>query len=223
MGKSNVGFLLGVALLGAAAIFLSCAHRTVPPPSGKITYREEGIASWYGSKFHGRKTSSGERYNMHGVSAAHRTLPLGTIVRVTHVKSGRQIVVRINDRGPFVEGRIIDLSYGAARRLGMVNEGVAPVVVEAFASLPGVPALAAVPGPFAFSIQVGSFLVRENAEKLRDLLGGRFGEVTITTFEDNSGTYHRVRIGSFATEEAALRTASDLRREGHSCFIVREG
>ncbi len=156
---------------------------------------------------------------MYGISAAHRTLPLGTIARVTHVGSGRQVVVRINDRGPFVEGRIIDLSYGAARKLGMVREGVAPVVVETFAGQAGVPA----PRPVAaFFIQLGSFADRENAERLRTALGNDFGAVTISAFTDNRRTYHRVRIGSFPTEQKALDAARTLEARGYSYFVVRE-
>ncbi len=91
---------------------------------------QEGLASWYGKKFHGRTTASGERYDMHALTAAHRTLPFGTRVRVTNLANGRRVVVRINDRGPFIRGRIIDLSYAAARQVGMVQAGVARVRVE---------------------------------------------------------------------------------------------
>jgi rare lipoprotein A len=95
-----------------------------------------GIASYYGGKFHGRKTANGERFDMNALTAAHKTLPLGTKVRVTHVKTGRSVVVRINDRGPFVKGRVIDLSRRAARELGMIQRGVAKVRVEVI-SRPG--------------------------------------------------------------------------------------
>ena len=91
---------------------------------------EEGTASWYGKKYHGRRTSSGERYDMHAMTAAHRDLPFGTVVRVTNLRNGKNVRVTINDRGPFVEGRIIDLSYAAAKKLDMVRDGVVPVRVE---------------------------------------------------------------------------------------------
>ena len=90
-------------------------------------YHETGIASWYGPGFHGNRTANGEIYDMNGISAAHKTLPFGTIVRVVDLETGRSIVVRINDRGPFIEGRIIDLSKGAAEKLGMIQRGVIPV------------------------------------------------------------------------------------------------
>lgn len=96
-------------------------------PFGKPGYTEIGLASWYGKPYHGRKTSSGERYDMHEMTAAHRTLPFGTWVEVTALATGRDVRVRINDRGPFVKGRIIDLSYAAAKKLRMVKEGVVEV------------------------------------------------------------------------------------------------
>ena len=105
-----------------------------------VGYKEAGLASWYGKKFHGRKTSNGERYNMYAVSAAHKSLPIPTFVKVTNQENGKTLIVRVNDRGPFHEGRIIDLSYAAALKLGVVEHGTARVVVEALtASLEGKP------------------------------------------------------------------------------------
>ncbi|MBA3661506.1 MAG: septal ring lytic transglycosylase RlpA family protein [Gammaproteobacteria bacterium] len=94
-------------------------------------YEEKGFASWYGRDFHRKKTSSGERFNMYKLTAAHKTLPLPTKVQVTNLKNGKKIVVTVNDRGPFISNRLIDLSYGAAKQLGMVGQGVAPVTVKA--------------------------------------------------------------------------------------------
>jgi rare lipoprotein A len=112
---------------------LACGGRRAPetkpsaPPEG--TLFERGVASWYGSKFHGRRTASGERYDMHELTAAHPSLPFGTMVEVVDTASGRSVVVRINDRGPFVKGRVIDLSHAAAKRLGMIEAGLARVEV----------------------------------------------------------------------------------------------
>lgn len=94
-------------------------------------FRETGIASWYGGKFHGRRTANGEVYNMYAMTAAHKTLPMGTILRVKSLTNGRKITVRINDRGPFIRGRVIDLSYAAARELGMIRDGVKKVRITA--------------------------------------------------------------------------------------------
>jgi rare lipoprotein A len=111
---------------------LSCGPRRLPskdaaPAAG---WDEEGIASWYGKKFHGRRTANGERYDMYGISAAHKTLPFGSVVLVRNMNNGRELKVRINDRGPFVRGRIIDLSYGAARKLDMIRDGIVPVRIR---------------------------------------------------------------------------------------------
>ena len=206
-----------VAAIAVTSFAWSCSPRTYRPPTQNVIAREEGIASWYGRKFHGRKTANGERYNMYGISAAHRTLPLGTIVRVTHVRNGRKLTVRINDRGPFVDDRIIDLSYGAAKRLGMVKEGVAPVIVDVYGgaetgALPG--------GETTFSIQVGSFLIRDNAERLGTDLRQRFKNVSVATFENNRNTWYQVRVGRFPSREAAGGTAAKLQTEGLHALVV---
>jgi len=126
-GASLAGLLI-VACLAAA-----CAGRkdasTVPGGTPGVDVYQRGVASWYGRKFHGRKTASGERYDMHELTAAHRSLPFGTVVQVVRLDSGAAVVVRINDRGPFVEGRIIDLSQAAAAEIDMVHDGVAQVAL----------------------------------------------------------------------------------------------
>jgi rare lipoprotein A len=111
---------------------VSCGPRKPPSerPAPDSAWDEEGIASWYGKKFHGRQTANGERYDMHGISAAHRTLPFGTVVLVRNMNNGKELKVRINDRGPFIKGRIIDLSYGAARKLDMIRDGIVPVRIR---------------------------------------------------------------------------------------------
>jgi rare lipoprotein A (peptidoglycan hydrolase) len=115
-------FILTVLLVGCGAI-----HNAGVPDAGDVQF---GIASWYGSKFHGRITTCGERYDMHRLTAAHRTLPFGTLVRVTNLKNGRTVIVRINDSGPWISGRVIDLSYAAAKKIGMVKDGVTRVRLD---------------------------------------------------------------------------------------------
>ena len=127
-----------------------------------FAFREEGIASWYGSKFHGRPTANGEIYNMHALTAAHPLLPFGTVVRVINLANGRQVDVRINDRGPFIDNRVIDLSYAAARALGMVEGGLTQVRILADPSV-------AVAMQYV-SIQVGAFRNLRNAQTMRDHL-----------------------------------------------------
>jgi rare lipoprotein A len=213
--KKGLSCLLFLLLVTA----VSCAPRAYRPPSKEVVYREKGVASWYGPKFHGRKTSSGERFNMYAMTAAHRTLPLGSIVRVTHIGNGKKVVLKINDRGPFVEGRIIDLSYGAARTLGMVKEGVARVTVEAFAGQSGIPSIGS---SSSFFLQVGSFGVRENAEKLEaDLRSGLSG-VPVSSSRDKRGSYFRVRVGPFDSEEDAMRTGKELEKKGLRYLLIQE-
>lgn len=125
-----------LVLTATLVLLAGCASpppAATPPAAGTPVYRAEGQASWYGQRHHGRRTASGERFDQHALTAAHRSLPFGSRVKVTHLRSQRSVVVRINDRGPYGRGRIIDLSRAAAERLGMLRSGVAPVRVERIA------------------------------------------------------------------------------------------
>jgi rare lipoprotein A len=184
-------------------------------------YRERGIASWYGTKFHGRLTSSGEPYDMYAMTAAHKTLPLPTYVRVTHVHNGRSIVVRVNDRGPFVGDRIIDLSYAAAVRLGMHNDGTALVDVEVVGPAAGTTAAVA-PSPTTGSmavepvwLQVGAFSDAGNAARLQARLAER-GIKDVNTHPENGlrRTVYRVRIGPLGTLDEIERMLEAVRALG---------
>ncbi len=228
--------------MAAGTFLLSGCHRRRQPvavpqrPSASIIQGERGIASWYGYPYHGRRTSSGEVYNMHDMTAAHRTLPFGTRVRVHNLDNGRSAIVRINDRGPFVEGRIIDLSNAAAKAIGM--SGLAPVSLEILslgtnatalpartAPSPGQTTPPAAPQPLvdAFAVQVGAFTDRRNAEALRDAIAPHFGPVMIQTFDSGNGIFYRVRVGSEATEPGARALGEELRNAGFvtEVFVVR--
>jgi rare lipoprotein A len=132
----------GHALLTAIVLCLSVAGCIAPPPPApppppaapvnQLRFSQTGVASWYGREFDHRLTASGEHFNMNGMTAAHRTLPLNTVVRVTNLENGKSVLVRINDRGPYTNGRIIDLSAGAARKLGMIDDGTTRVRLEVF-------------------------------------------------------------------------------------------
>jgi rare lipoprotein A len=228
-----------LALLSAVALIASgCAHHTYAPqtpapaplpqpsaPSGQPPsveaqpaipgqYVEEGVASWYGVPFNGHRTSNGEIYDMHAFTAAHRTLPFGSLVRVTNLRNGMQTEVRINDRGPFVANRIIDLSLSAAQAIGMVGPGTAPVRLQVIS------------GPNLtqgfFGVQVGAFGNEENAEKLRARLSVRYSPVNIAIYDSPNGTFYRVRVGWLPTEEAARQLANQLRDdEQFTTFVVR--
>jgi rare lipoprotein A len=182
-------------------------------PGGPGVYTEQGVASWYGAPFHGRQASNGEVFDMNQMVAAHRTLPFGSVVRVTNMNNGRQIEVRIIDRGPFVEGRIIDLSLAAARAIDMVGTGVAPVRIEVVSSP------AAIAG--SFSVQVGAFHERENAERLRKQFTDRY-PVYIQEYDAPGGHFYRVRIGRVATQQEAEQLAGQLAGENNlQTFVVR--
>jgi rare lipoprotein A len=191
---------------------------TPPRAPGPIIQGETGIASWYGHPFHGRQTASGEIYNMYAMTAAHRTLPFGTQVRVHDLENGRDVQVRINDRGPFVEGRIIDLSFAAAQAMGM--PGTALVRLEILGA--GMPErIADEPGIFA--VQVGAFSDRTNAERLKAAIAPRYGPVSIQTFDRGDAVFYRVRVGRESTEEGASRLGRELQQAGFATeiFVVR--
>lgn len=194
-------------------------------------YREEGIASWYGDDFHGKATSSGEPYNMYGMTAAHKTLPLGTHVKVTNKTSGESIILRINDRGPFVAGRIIDLSYTAARKLGMIGPGTVPVRVEAVriarpTERAGKPAWTAETVPDFrignFSIQLGAFQDIANAQKLRRLMLQKYEQVTIQPpAPQGPDRLYRVQVGPYTDLLRARQEAERLQFGGYTgAFVV---
>ncbi len=164
--------------------------------------------------YHGRRAANGEIYDMYKLTAAHRTLPFDSIVRVTNLRSGRTTEVRINDRGPFVENRIIDLSLAAARELDMVAMGVAPVRLELLAG--------SSPLIGYFTVQVGAFLVRENAEKFRDRLAECYQPVFLLEYDSPNGLFYRVRVGRVASQDEARQLAEQLRGEENVVpFVVR--
>jgi rare lipoprotein A len=184
----------------------------VPVPAG---YVEEGEASWYGAPFHGRQASNGEIYDMNKMTAAHRTLPFETIVRVTNQNNGKSAVVRITDRGPFVNNRIIDLSYAAAREIESIGRGVVPVRVEVLST--GVD-----PEAGFFTVQVGSFRERANAERLRERLSASYSPIYIQRYDANGGFYYRVHVGKVSGEEAAKQFGEQLRsREAVVPMVIR--
>jgi rare lipoprotein A len=187
------------------------------PSIQKIEKRETqevqyGVASWYGPDFHGKPTSSGEIYDMYQLTCAHNTFPLGTTVMVTNLENGRSIELKVNDRGPFVKERIIDLSYAAAQMLGMWEKGTAYVKVEGFGPL--------VEEIQRFTVQVGSFIDDTNAQKLADQLRKGFENVYVNTLETLTQKYHRVRVGQFEAKESALNIAEKLSQLGFKVLVT---
>lgn len=194
-------------------------------------YRQKGIASWYGKDFHGKKTSCGETYNMYGISAAHKTLPMGTDVEVRNLENGQSIRLTINDRGPFVDGRIIDLSYGAAQKIGVARPGTARVEVAAVGtSAPrGAPhgrdALPAGLDRGNFSVQVGAFGDRDKAVKLARSLNRTYKDAQVlpTYCPRNQQTLYRVVVGKCTSLKTAATYESMLKSKGYrDAFAVAQ-
>jgi rare lipoprotein A len=215
----------------AAAILLTGCHRKrvaqappPPPPAPAISSSaapttesgETGLASWYGHPYHGRASASGEIYDMEQMTAAHRTLPFGTIVRVHDLDNEKSVDVRINDRGPFVDGRIIDLSHAAARAMEMIGPGTARVRLEILSA----------PAPAAsahFGVQVGAFRNKDNAERLRRAMEAKYGRARLVRRADTPGWWHVV-VGLESTEDGASALAGRIRGEDSavtSAFVVR--
>jgi rare lipoprotein A len=204
---------LALTALTAAWLLQACAGGGDRPPRTSGRLLERGLASWYGEPFHGRRTANGEVYDMHAVSAAHKTLPFGTRVRVDNLDNGKSLVVRINDRGPFIRGRIIDLSLGAARQLGMVEAGVVRVRLTRVEG-PSAVERRQRQGPFA--VQVGAFLERRNAENLLNALRDDHPEARIV----GDGRWFRVRITGIADLPRAEEIVRQLRRSGNDAFVA---
>ena len=194
-------------------------------------FSQRGRASWYGRDFHGKKTANGEIYNMYAVTAAHKTLPFGTYVSVRNLENNRKIEVRINDRGPFVRGRIIDLSYTAAKKLGIVGPGTADVEIIAL----GTPNRSDIskstgqsytPSNYYqgnFTIQIGAFSEWTNAERLRKKLARSYENVHITAYFDGNNTFYRVRAGRYSNLEQADRNEEFMIQNGYkNAFAIAE-
>lgn len=178
-----------------------------------FSFGETGYASWYGGKFQGRQTASGEIFDTNKLTAAHKTLPFGTEVEVTNLDTGKSVQVRINDRGPFVEGRIIDLSRAAAAEIGMMGTGIAPVkveIVKAHTESDG-------PGVSHYSIQIASFSAEENAQRLRS----RLSERGLSPEFENSGSGH-IRVVLPKIRESELDPLlTTLATMGFNSVLVR--
>jgi peptidoglycan lytic transglycosylase len=236
----RTGLILALLICSSGCVHRHHRHRTQLPPSpppvtyptpgrtpqhpapsgGAIEQGQEGIASWYGPNFNGHETSDGEIYNMYALTAAHRTLPFGSEVRVYNLENGAAVDVRINDRGPFVDGRIIDLSYAAAQAIGMLGPGTTlvrlqilnPTVINGPSATPAV-----------FGVQVGAFRDPGNAQRLRAAIEQDFSPVVIQSYNDGTGVFYRVRVGQVGSQNAAQNLAAQLREANLATqtFVVR--
>ncbi|MFW6010986.1 MAG: septal ring lytic transglycosylase RlpA family protein [Desulfosalsimonas sp.] len=241
-GISRCASVAVILLIAALLAFSGC--RTAPPvkdipaekmPRGSKSYRihgqwyhpitnsdgfrESGLASWYGNPFHGRKTASGEVYNMYSKTAAHKILPMGTYVLVRNRDNEKETVVRINDRGPFVRGRVIDLSYQAAKEIDMIGSGTARVEVIAMERGQAAAENGGEKSDFStgnFTVQVGAFASRASAENLRDELLKQYDHVTVTPVRKDSRILYRVRVGRFSCLKNAKKAENILVESGHA-------
>jgi rare lipoprotein A len=195
--------------------------RIKPPssPAAESRISQTGIASWYGPGFHGKATASGVIYDQNDLTAAHQTLPLGTRVMVTNLDTGSSTEVTINDRGPFAKGRIIDLSYGAGKALGMIGPGTIPVRVEVLESSSKIQSI---PTSLDYTLQLGSFSQIENAQQLRDKLKSFYSDVSIVPLPAKDATYYRVQLGTFSDRKAAEERARQLSQAGFPVVIMEK-
>lgn len=200
--------VLAVLLL-TLPLGVACTRNAKPTTATSLGVpSQRGYASWYGPNFHGRRTASGERYDMHQMTAAHPSLPFGTLVTVRNAENGREAVVRVNDRGPYSKGRILDLSFEAAKQLGVVGPGTA--IVELY---PGLEAEAPLP---RFTVQAGAFGDLDRAIALHDQLATSYPEAVV----DSDGTWNRVQIGTFHDRDQAERLRRELAVIGVSAVVV---
>ncbi len=201
--------------------------RYYPIPSAQ-GFEEDGIASWYGRKFHGRKTSNGERYDMYGMTAAHKTLPMGTMLLVENRENGKSTVVRVNDRGPFVKGRIIDLSYTAADKIGLIGPGTAKVKIAALGEAVQEPTSPSTPVQLKqqdfdtgkFYIQVGAFERKEKARLLAKRFAALGRDVIIQQFPAAGISLYRVMVFSGTSLDRAKRDEKHLEKSGFPYALI---
>ena len=215
--RRAVAILILLAVAGCGTRY----EAELPLSSVPTGWRQRGYASWYGPKFHGRKTASGEIFNMYSMTAAHKTLPLGTYVRVTNLKNGRSVVVKINDRGPYVRGRIIDLSYAAAKKLGMIRDGVVPVEIVVL----GKPEEESYKFNLLhfgyYYVQVGAFKDWFNAINVAKKLKRARLPVEIRPVSYKGERLYRVLVGPY-TKFGAKKVAYRLKKRGYSVRIWKD-
>ncbi len=221
MNKRCLIIFLVLPFLFSCAIF---SKKSVDRRQEIKSYPKEGttqigIASWYGVEEHGLPTATGERFSKDAFTAAHKSLPMGTIVRVTNLENGRDVIVKVNDRGPFVEGRMIDLSYAAAKSIAMIRKGTANVKVEIISA----PGRSSDFFEAKYIVQVGSFRDKNKALNLKsDLLLRINNEVRVEKIDIEGEKYYRVRIGRFSRREDAEKISHSLKKFGYRGKVILE-
>jgi len=222
----NIRALLLLFLL---PIIFSCGKKGIdtypareePPSSGYVIEgsTQIGLASWYGLEEHNRYAASGERFSKHAYTAAHKTLPMGTVVRVTNLENGRDVIVTINDRGPFVGDRIIDLSHAPAKSVDMIQRGVVKVKVEILSSPSTRSSNYFDP---EYTVQVAAYRDNANANSVKRKLDLEYNNVRVESIKIKGDTYYRVRVGRYTSKGDAKKAASKLRKKGYQTRVILE-
>ncbi|HEY1373010.1 MAG TPA: septal ring lytic transglycosylase RlpA family protein [Candidatus Binatia bacterium] len=214
-----------LSLLAACSVPVTTTPPPAPPTPAPETKAPQpgpsqtGFASWYGPGFHGKVTASGATYDQHDHTAAHRTLPLGTRVRVTNLSNGKSTEVTITDRGPFLKDRIIDLSYTAAQEIGMIDKGTARVRLEVLDGK-----VDQIRSELDYTLQFGSFAQMDKAVRLKELLNQAFppSDVSIVRFDKDGSTFYRVQAGIYNDRGAAESRARRMTEQGFSVIIMEK-
>ena len=210
----------------ALVVASGCALFRAPQPPPIVDGVQIGIASWYGPGFHGNRTANGEIYDQFELTAAHPSLPLGTRAMVTNLANGRAVEVRINDRGPFVDGRAIDLSYAAARTIGLVGPGTGRVRIEVLGKVSQQAPVHPLPAPAretptsSYTIEVAALGDPAKAAHLRGVLASRFPDAFVVPVTGTTGRYYRVRIGPYPFRGVAVARAELVNRLGYPAILM---
>jgi rare lipoprotein A len=217
--RASIGYFV---VMAACAFFAGCAaqspSRSAPPPVPPHVASVEGVASWYGPGFQGHHTSSGAVYDQEDLTAASTLFPLGTHLLVTNLANSHAVEVIVNDHGPYVKGRQIDLSHKAASVLGVIGPGTARVRMDVLGTPPGGPAIGE-----RFFVQVGSFADSANARRMQQRLAASYPDVRIVTAQAGASIYYyRVRMGAFIHRDEAEGRASRVASAGYSAVIITE-
>jgi len=215
----NSGLRLKIIIL--LLILVSCAPKKPPTVEYIPEGAQKGVASWYGSEFHGRPTASGEIYNMYDYTCAHREYPFGTKLKVINLKNNKDVVCTVNDRGPFVQGRDIDLSYASAKKIDLIATGTAEVLMEPVGrDYSYVRYVNYSPISGALTIQVGAFKEIDNALRLKQTLSLKYQNVYINKAVVKGETFYRVRVGKFNSYDEAYNLAKSMGQEGYRVIIT---
>jgi len=213
--------LITLALSISLIMLYSCAPKRTPEIGYIPQGAQKGVASWYGAEFHGRPTASGEIYNMYDYTCAHREYPFGTKLRVVNLQNGKEVTCTVNDRGPFIPGRDIDLSYAAAKKIDLIGPGTQEVLMEPIGrDLSYVRYVKYTPAYGVLTIQVGAFREIDNAVRLKQALSLRYQNVYINKANVKGEVFYRVRVGRFTSYDEAYNLAKSMGQEGYKVIIT---